>query len=145
MRYIASLMKYVAIVFVFSSLSACSKNKSAEYFITHPEEIQPTYERCVSLNNVTEIQKSNECVAVLEAIPKFKANLSEILNNTGIFGLNLMRAEIKLVNLQNAHALALKESAPLKKLHDLEAEIQLQKIEIKSRLATIRLLFKLRS
>lgn len=131
-------------IFAFTILfCACERQKTAGYFLTHPEEIAGAYDRCVTLDNKITPTQSRECEAVLEVIPIFRSNLFELMNSPRQFGLNIMRAEIKLVQLQDAYNQAMAESKDAKFIENAKRDMEKQVLEIQGKLALIHLLFKM--
>jgi hypothetical protein len=133
------MFKYLMASIFFLSLSACEKRNSPQYFLIHPEAIQPTYDRCITLNNITSERTKEECRALLSAIPVFRTYLLELFNNAGIFGLNLMHAQTKLVALKKYCAHLAQTSKDQKLIQAAKNAVDRQELQVKSRLAILRL------
>lgn len=133
-------MRLILSFFSCLLLYGCSKTHPASYYLLHPEEIRPTYDQCVVYETMTKKQ-SSECEAVLKVIPLFKLYLTELITQPTSYGLKLMAAETKLVALQNALKVA-KMNKDTQKILDLELAVALQDIEVRSRLAIIKLVLE---
>lgn len=136
-------IRYFIVVMLSLSLCAC-ENRTPQYFLVHPEKIQSTYDRCIVSMHEIKFNQSKECAAVLQIIPIFQSYLVELLNNPGAYGLTVMDAEIKLVALQKAYALA-RQRRDFKQIEILKRAVTSQKLQVDGRLALIRLLHNLAS
>jgi hypothetical protein len=133
-------------------LNACEQKRTAEYFLLHPEEVQSTYQRCfnqdanetdplnsyLGLKNVQ--QQTSDCVALLKVLSVLKNNSAELINDPGLFGLNIMHGQMALVQLQESYRGAVKSGQPQEVVAHLKDQIGLQKLQIEGRYALIRLM-----
>ena len=126
--------------FLLSLFTLCAcKEKDAAYFLIHPEEIQPTYNQCLEAGDK---MNAKECASVLASLPTFRSYMLELINNPVRYGLNLMHAEVACVELQKQYQIAY-QVRDTKNLERLKQQIAKQKLIIQSRLAMIRLAFKM--
>jgi hypothetical protein len=128
------------IILIFCFPSACTQNKSAEYYLLHPIEILPAYQKCSQLDPLFH---SPECRVLIKVIPVFKNYLAEIINNPGQFGLDIMRAQYRCVQLQKSLLLAKKEAKNKKLISIVANQIKETNLEIKARYAVMRLFFQI--
>lgn len=119
-------------------LAACVYRKDTDYYLTHPEEIQSTYDVCAQRDKVDQ-PASKECAAVFRAIPIVKQYLTELINSPEQFALNIMTAQSQMARLQSEYHVVLNQSKNRNDLHRISYDINKQKLEIESRYALIRL------
>jgi hypothetical protein len=129
---------FITLIACFTS--ACTQNKSAEYYLLHPREILSAYQRCSQLDPLFQ---SPECRVLIKVIPVFKNYLAEVINNPNQFGLEIMRAQYRCVQLQKSLLLAKKEAKNKTLISVLSNQIREINLDIKARYAVMRLFFQL--
>lgn len=120
------------------AITACTKQKDTSYYLLHPEKIQSVYDRCLRQDNQS-APVSETCSAVYRAIPVVKQNLTELINSPIQFGLEIMKGQNALVNLEKSYTYAAEhqDASFAAKLKDA---IKKQKNAIAARYALIRLI-----
>lgn len=126
-------------VFILLTLSGCQQEKTMNYFLTHPQEIQSTYDDCINAKDRGS-QKPTDCMLVYRVIPVVQANLTELINSPWQFGLKIMHAQSALVKLLSELKIASQGKATRQEVMNLQAAIAAQRTQIESRYALIRLL-----
>lgn len=133
------VVKCLISVIALLLLGACKDHRNVEFFLLHPDVMQATYDKCVYLGDKIGNKKSEECVAVFEALPIFQSYISEFYNTPSQFGMSILRAQMKLNQLKKEYQLALQNSESKQTINDLKKAIHVQEVEIEARFAIIRL------
>jgi hypothetical protein len=123
-------------------LSAC-QDKTVEFFLTNPTAIPKSYDQCLQLGYQA-ASRSKECLALSEALPIFRAYLLEAVNSPAVFGIHIMQAEIELAKLKEALNKAKLSGTDPRQIENLTSAIAAQKLQIESRLAVLRVIYKMR-
>lgn len=134
---IIRLVKFLLLMLAVAS-TACTKQKDTPYYLSHPEKIQAVYDHC--LRQAKEgVPADENCSAVYRAIPIVKQNLTELINSPVQFGLEIMKEQNALVNLEKSYTFAV-EHQDTSFAAKLNEAIKRQKNAIAARYALIRLI-----
>lgn len=116
-------------------LAACRDvNKDTAYYLTHPEDVQTSYDFCVQASKTNQLT-TQQCRAVFRAIPVVQQYLTALINNPTQFGLQIMVTQTELVKYQAA----LKDGKDQTAISSLQAAIAQKQLELESRYAIKRM------
>lgn len=104
----------VLILFLVLPLSACHQQKSYNYFLLHPRDLESTYEYCSQLSG-PQAYNNKECVAAINAAQTLKDLLMSLINNRQEFGQKLLNNQMLLAKTQEDLAQAKAQLQSLKK------------------------------
>lgn len=130
---IGSLRIFFALSCLF--LLACQQERNVDFFFSHPDELQSTYQQCL---NKSHFDNPPLCQTVLISLKLFQKYLSELIDSPNQFSSNLMQAQIKLVSLTKMYSSALAQKAGKDNLTQLRNTIQQLNQDINRRFAVIR-------
>jgi hypothetical protein len=104
----------VIIIGAVLSLTACHQQKTYNYFLLHPRDLESTYEYCSQLSG-PEAYNNQECVAAINAAQTLKDLLMSLINNRQEFGQKLLDTQMLLGKTQEDLAKAKAQLQALKK------------------------------
>jgi|LakMenEpi03Aug12_release.lakeMendotaPanAssembly.Ray.scaffolds.fasta_scaffold501740_3 hypothetical protein len=119
-------------------IAGCQQEKNIDYYLLNPEKLQSAYQNCLAVN-VTDLSQADNCKVVTQAMLIMKDVANESATRPNQFAMNIMQAEIKIVNLQKAYKLA-QSSNNVELANQIKQAIHEQQIQIQSRFAVIRLM-----
>jgi hypothetical protein len=134
------IVEGILLVLLAISNQGCRKSlPTLEFFLLHPDQIQSAFRQCYLEQGQRNLLLSQDCAAVLQALPLIDQYINELSRGTHFFGLRIMQAQIRLVELKQQLINEQNQTnAEHKKITELQNAIQKQNLIIQSRYAIIR-------